>query len=234
MNRYKIIVVDDERLTRERIVSLLSNYNKFEVVKEASNGVEAVNYIKTYKPDIIFLDIKMPKLNGFEVLQRVKKSDFKFLVFITAFDNFALKAFENEALDYLLKPFDRKRFRVLMERIERNIELLNTPEEKILIVKEKNELFRLKIKDIVYIKAENNYVSLVLNDGLFKKRISIKNISEKLDENFLRVHRSYIINKDKIQKMRHVKSGDYLFLMSNEKTVFSSKSYRSNVQKLIT
>lgn len=234
MKKHKIIVVDDERLTRERIISLLAEYDNYEVVKEAADGVEAVNYIKSYKPDIVFLDVKMPKLNGFDVLNEVRKEDFKILIFITAFDNFALKAFENEALDYLLKPFDRKRFRILMERIERNILKLYSSEDKILVVKKKNELFRLNIKDIVYVKAENNYISLVLKDHSFKKRTSIKNILEELDTNFLRVHRSFIINKSKILKMRHIKSGDYLFLMSNEKTIFSSKTYRTNVQKLIT
>nr|WP_321236148.1 LytTR family DNA-binding domain-containing protein [uncultured Psychroserpens sp.] len=231
MTAYKIIVADDESLTRDRISNLLKDYRNFKIVKETSNGVETLNAIRLYKPDVIFLDIKMPLLNGFEVLQELSKNDYKLLVFVTAFDDYAIKAFENEAIDYLLKPFNDGRFAKLMERVNRYLSPLH--EEPIIVIKEKNDIFRVLTKDIIYIEAENNYVNIILEDCKYKMRISMTNILNKLNHNFVKIHRSFIINKHQIKKMKHVKSGDYLFLMSNNKSLFSSKSYRPSIKALL-
>jgi len=234
MNRYRIIVADDEKLTRERIVSLLKDYSEFEVVKVASDGLEAVNFIKLYKPDIIFLDIKMPKLNGFDVLNELTKNDYNILVFITAFDEYAIKAFEEEALDYLLKPFDKSRFDKLMKRLLVNLNSKARNKDEVLVVKEKNEIYRVLLNDIIYIQAENNYVQIVLEHKTYQMRSTLRKILEVLDGRFFRIHRSYIVNQDKIGKIKHVKSGDYLFQMINGKSLFSTESYRYSVKRLIT
>jgi len=231
MTKYSIVVADDESLTRDRIVALLANYRNFNVVSEASNGLETVNAVRLHKPDILFLDIKMPLLNGFEVLEELSKEDYKLVVFITAYDDYAIKAFENEAIDYLLKPFNDRRFDILIGRIEQY--MVRFYEEPILIIKEHNDVYRVKTKDIIYIKAENNYVCIVLDRTSYRMRISLKEILNKLDNSFIKIHRSYLINKSQIKRMKHIKSGDYLFLMTNKKSIISSQSYREWV-KLLT
>ncbi|MEO1030589.1 MAG: LytTR family DNA-binding domain-containing protein [Bacteroidota bacterium] len=233
MIKYSVIVAEDEPLTRQRIIDLLENQGNFNVIKGVSNGAEAVMAIKLYKPDIIFLDIMMPRLNGLEVLKELSPKDYKFLVFITAFENYAIQAFENEALDYLLKPFDLKRFMKLIERIERYMDMEQKKDTEKLIIKEKGEIFRIDLNEIIYIKAENNYVVIVLKNRSFKKRTKISFMFEYLNHKFLRVHRSYIINKSEILKMKHVKSGDYVITMSNHKAIISSKSYRDKIKFLI-
>ncbi len=232
-HRYSVIIAEDEPLTRDRIVNLLVKLTNFEIIAAVSNGVEAVNAIRIHKPDIIFLDIKMPLLDGFDVLKEIRIEDYKLLVFITAYDQYAVRAFDREALDYLLKPFDQKRFMKLIARIEKYFNNINPRDDEVLVIKEKGEVFRLNTSEIIFVKAENNYVNIYLEEKCFKKRIPIFKILEMLNSNFLRVHRSFLINKKKIVKMKHVKGGDYLIKMSNGKSIISSKNYRDSIKSLV-
>lgn len=233
MKKYTIVVADDESLTRERIVALLKNYAQFSVVAEAANGAKTIYAIKKHQPDVVFLDIKMPILNGFEVLQKLDSDDYGILVFITAYDQYAIKAFENEALDYLLKPFDNQRFDKLMNRLKIQLNTLYKNEDRYILVRENHEIFKINTKDIIYIKSDNNYVLLHLKEQVFRKRISISAIADQLGDHFFRIHRSYIINGRQILKMKHIHHGDYFFSMSNGKSIPSSKSYRGVVQLIL-
>lgn len=233
MKKYTIVVADDESLTRERIVALLKNYAQFSVVAEAANGAKTIYAIKKHQPDVVFLDIKMPILNGFEVLQKLDSDDYGILVFITAYDQYAIKAFENEALDYLLKPFDNQRFDKLMNRLTKHLKKTFQLAEHYILVKENNEVLKINTRDIIYAKAENNYVQIHLDHQVYRKRCALAAFSGQLDNHFFRIHRSYIINAEKILKMKHIGHGDYFFSMSNGKSIPSSKSYREVVKCLI-
>lgn len=233
MKKYKIVVADDESLTRERIISLLKNYTQFSVVAEASNGAETLLAIRKLQPDVVFLDIKMPILNGFEVLKKLDANDYGILVFITAYDQYAIKAFENEALDYLLKPFDNQRFDKLMQRIKTYLKKVYNVREHFVLVKENHEIQKVNTKDIIYVKAENNYIQIHLAKHMLRKRGSLSAFEDQLDDNFSRIHRSYIINERQVIKMKHISQGDYLFSMSNGKSIPSSRSYRDIVKLLV-
>ena len=233
MRKYNVVIADDESLTRVRIRNLLKAYSNFEVVAEAANGAQTLQALKAYQVDVIFLDIKMPILDGFEVLKQLKGKDYRILVFITAYEQYALKAFENEAMDYLLKPFDESRFRKLMLRITDYFKRLDGSRDQHILVKVGAELAKVNIDDIVYLRSDNNHVRIVLEKEEFRKRTSMESIEKVLDSRFLRIHRSYIINEARVQKMKHISNGDYLFTMSNNKAISSSKTYRKNVALLV-
>lgn len=231
--KYTIVVADDESLTRERIITLVKNYPNFIVIAEAANGVETLSALKKHQPDVVLLDIKMPILNGFEILKKLAPNDYGILVFITAYDQYAIKAFENEALDYLLKPFDNQRFDKLMTRVEKRLKNLFHIEDDYILVKENHEILKINTRDIVYVKSENNYVQIHLENKMYRKRMALTDFLGQLGSRFHRIHRSYIINERKILKMKHIHHGDYFFTMSTGKSIPSSKSYR-NVVKTIT
>ncbi len=233
MKKYSIVVADDERSTRERILGLLEKYQDYEVVGACSNGAETLQAIKSYRPDVIFLDIEMPLLNGFEVLEFLKQDEFGFLVFITAHDQYAVKAFENEALDYLLKPFDDIRFGRLMKRLGRRLTQKDTTGGQWIMVKHGNEQVKVSLDEILYLKSDRNHVQIHLSDKFFRKRISLGNIESLLDQRFYRIHRSFIVNESKILKMKHVGHGEYLITMANDKRIPTSKSYREALKVLL-
>ena len=230
MKKRSILVADDESLTRERICSLLTAYPDFEVIAETATGTETLQAIKVHKPDIVFLDIKMPQLSGMEVLRHLGKNDYSILVFISAHKEYALEAFENEALDYLLKPFDQSRFRKLMLRLDAYFTREEGQTYPHLLVRDRQNLVKLKIEDIIYLRSDNNHVRIVTEKGEFRKRISLGATHKLLGKRFIRIHRSYIINEDKVRKIKHISNGDYLFTMTDQKSIASSKSYRMVVR----
>ena len=230
--QFKVIVAEDEALTRARITTLLGGHDDFSVIAEATNGREAILAIKQYQPDVILLDIKMPLLNGFDVLKKLEPGDYKILVFITAYDQYAIDAFEQEALDYLLKPFDQDRFELLLNRLRTRLNDFYHARDNYILVKENNELVRVKTSDIIYIQSDNNNVLIHIDGHTYKKRISLSLIQQQLNKHFIKIHRSYIINERKITKMRHISQGEYLFTMTNGKSVPSSLSYRDQVKNL--
>ena len=230
MNRNKVVIADDEVLTRKRIRSLVEQYPDYEVVAEASTGHEALDMIKMHRPDLILLDINMPTMTGMEILRSVEKSHYKILVFITAHDEFAIEAFENEALDYLLKPFNKSRFSKLMDRVGRQLNLLGTSKKTFIVAKYQGVNHRIELNLILYIKADDNYVALHTEQRSYRKRESIAAISNQLGSNFIRIHRSTIVNKNEVTNLQHLMQGDFIIQMSNGKRLTSSKSYRNQVR----
>ena len=235
---WKTIIIDDEQLARQRIKRLLAQYDEVDVVAEAENGAEGLELIKLHQPDLIFLDIEMPILNGFEML--AKLSDPPKVVFITAYDQYAIKAFEEGSIDYLLKPIETERLDKTIKKLKQTAlsapqlpiaELIRQMQGKktikTLTVKLGDKILLIKLEDIVHVQAEDKYVFLHTIDG--RKHLTDYTLSvleEKLPEEFLRIHRSEMINTDYIKEIRKGFNGALIFVLNNanETRVTSSRS----------
>ncbi len=235
---WKTIIIDDEQLARQRIKRLLAQYDEVDVVAEAENGAEGLELIQLHQPDLIFLDIEMPILNGFEML--AKLSNPPKVVFTTAYDQYAIKAFEEGSIDYLLKPIETERLDKTIKKLKQTA--LSAPqlpiEElirqiqgkktiKTLTVKLGDKILMIKLEDIVHVQAEDKYVFLHTSDG--KKHLTdytLAVLEEKLPEEFLRIHRSEMINTDYIKEIRKGFNGALIFVLNtaNETRVTSSRS----------
>ncbi len=239
----KVIIVDDEAPARSLIREYLNDYPELVVLEECNNGVDAVNAINNFKPSIVFLDIQMPGLNGFEVLKHLE--ELPHIIFSTAYDQYALQAFEVHALDYLLKPYTKKRFAQAIKRtknvstdylsqLQNLAESLNTsttyPEN--ILVSSKNKLVAVQVGDIIRIEAEGDYSKLVTANGNFLSNYGISQMEQKLNPQlFIRVHRSAIININCVKEVfKHPASYD--IVMNNKDVVRVSRSYLDNIKKL--
>lgn len=235
---YKTIVIDDEQLARQRIKRLLKAYDEIEIIAEAENGAEGLLLIEQHQPDLIFLDIEMPVLNGFEMLAKLTHQPK--VVFTTAYDQYAIKAFEEGSIDYLLKPVELERLDKTIKKLKQsNLAPAQIPLEelirqingkkaiKTLTVKIGDKILLIKLSDIVHIQAEDKYVFLHTVDG--KKHLTdftLSTLEEKLPEEFLRIHRSDIINTDFIKEIRKGFNGALIFVLNNptETRITSSRS----------
>jgi len=239
----KVIVIDDEASGRKLIIEYLAFYPELVLVGEANNGVDAVRLINEYKPDLIFLDVQMPGMNGFEILPHLE--EIPRIIFSTAYDQFALKAFEVHALDYLLKPYTQTRFRQAVERLKVSaiannlqplaekliMEQAQYPER--ILVNANKKLITVSVGDIVWIEAYGDYSKLYTLHHIFVSNFGISALSEKLNPaNFIRVHRSSIINLNFVKEVnRH--PGSYDILMQTDAKVTVSRGYMDNLRKLI-
>ena len=243
----KVIIVDDEAPGRQLLKEYLQDFPALVVVGEANNGVDAIRLINEFNPDIIFLDIQMPGINGFEVLRQLK--ELPQIIFSTAYDQYALEAFEVNAVDYLLKPYTKERFGKAIDRLInsgdehiRNLQQLaenlinenltkSSYPQKILVSKN-NKLIAVDVEDILWIEAEKDYSSLITMDKKYLSNYGIGRIAEKLDpETFIRVHRSSIININHIKEIFKYPSS-YDIKMKNDDVVRVSRSYLDNIRKL--
>lgn len=242
MNTYTCLIVDDEELARQRLIRLLAPYTFIEIVAQASNGKEGLAMVEAHQPDLIFLDIEMPIMNGFEMLAKLKKQPK--VIFTTAYDQYAIKAFEENSLDYLLKPIEKDRLQKSMDKLQEMHKPLALPlqnlleqlkpkkEVKTLTVKIGDKILLIQLQDIFAIEAEDKYVFLHTLDG--NKHLTdftLANLEEKLPENFCRIHRSIIINTDRIKEIRKSFNGALVFVMDNkDQSKFTSS--RSNSEAL--
>jgi two-component system LytT family response regulator len=243
--KIQALIVDDERLARKRIRSLLKNERDVEVVGECADGAEALAAIRKQNPDLVFLDVQMPEMDGFQVLQSVGADLMPAVVFVTAYDKYALRAFEVHALDYLLKPFDEDRFGEALRRAKDQvlgssngdlhdrllalIEHLRSGERYVdrLLVKASGRVLFLKTEDIDWIEAAGNYVRLHVGRESHLLRETMNTIETKLDPaRFLRIHRSTIVNLDRIKEMQPWFSGEYVVLLKDGTELRLSRGYR--------
>ncbi|MEM6395090.1 MAG: response regulator [Bacteroidota bacterium] len=237
----KVAVIDDEQAGRQLIKEYLGNHDDLVIVAEANNGVDAVKEINRFKPDLIFLDIQMPGLTGFEVL--TKLDEIPQVIFSTAYDQYALKAFEFHAIDYLLKPYTRERFDQAVSRLkpvdepnpvaplaESLIMKPNYPER--VLVEYDRKLITVNTVDIIHIEAYGDYSKLVTADKILVSNHGIGALEDKLDPAiFMRIHRSHIINLSQVALMeKYPKS--YVVKMSNGDVVRVSKGYMDKVKDL--
>ncbi|WP_422107956.1 LytR/AlgR family response regulator transcription factor [Winogradskyella sp.] len=239
----KVIIVDDEAAGRQLIKEYLEDYSELILLGEANNGVDAVKIINEFKPDLVFLDIQMPGMTGFDVLTHLE--ELPQIIFSTAYDQYALKAFEVHAVDYLLKPYTKDRFKLAVDRLQQNIDqnkarplaeslLMDTPKfpERIL-VQTQNKLVTVALKDVIRIEAYGDYSKLVTASKTYVSNYGISTLEEKLDGAiFIRVHRSSIINLNAVKELnKYTKSYDVT--MKNGDVVRVSRGYMDNIKKLM-
>ncbi|MEP6921250.1 MAG: LytTR family DNA-binding domain-containing protein [bacterium] len=255
-DKIKTLIVDDEPLARRNIRLLLEQDPQIEILDECPNGREAVKAIKNFAPDLIFLDIQMPEMDGFDVLAKVGAEQIQSIIFVTAFDQYALKAFEVHALDYLLKPFDDARFKVALQKAKSQIEQqeLNKLSKKLLalladreskaeqsnspktyltrlMVKLANRVVLLKVNDIDWIEADGNYAKLHVGRKSHLLREKMHDLELQLDpERFVRIHRSAIVNLDRIKEMHPHFNGDYIVVLEDGVQLKLSRSRREQLE----
>jgi len=255
--KIKTLIVDDEPLARRSLRVLLEKDSQIEIVDECGNGREAVKAINTLAPDLIFLDIQMPEFDGFDVLARVGPERIQAIIFVTAFDQYALKAFEVHALDYLLKPFDDERFAFALRRAKSQIEAreINRVSKRLLALleerenhqletskNEKNYLTRLMIKasgrvvllkvgEIDFIEADGNYAKLHVGRKSHLLREKMHDLEGRLDPaKFVRIHRSIIVNLDRIKELHPHVNGDYIVVLEDGRQLRLSRTRRENLE----
>lgn len=249
----KAVIVDDEPLAISRILKLLKNDDEIVTVAECKNAHDAINIINAKRPDLVFLDIQMPDLDGFSVITKLDPAHLPFFVFVTAFDQYALKAFDVHAIDYLLKPFDNERFYESVNRIKSQIKLKRTSSLKQNITGLNSEYqcdhqacsnsFSVKIKgvtkainaeNIYWVKAYGNYVRIHIASGKFMYRATMDSIEAKLKlDRFFRIHRSYIINPLYLESITYLRNNEYKFIMKNGKELISGRAYKENVERYL-
>lgn len=210
----KIIIIDDEPLARSIVKEYLQKHKDFDVVQECNDGFEGVKAIQQHQPDLIFLDIQMPKINGFEMLELIEQPPA--VIFATAFDEYAIKAFEAHAIDYLLKPFNQERFDKAIQKwldannkqSEKNTqELLETASQspaqsQRIVVKSGSKIKIIPVHDVLYLEAADDYVKIHTKEGYFLKNKTMSHFEQVLDpQQFVRSHRSYIVNVQQITRI---------------------------------
>lgn len=249
-HKIRTLVADDEPLARKRLIKLLKEDAGVEVVEVCANGKEAIEQINEKHPDLVFLDIQMPEINGFDVLQNLDQEHVPAIIFVTAYDEYALKAFEVHALDYLMKPFNKERFRDSLNRaktaikqdnktlignkIEHLLEYLDPPKESLsrILVKSSGWYFFLKVSDIDWIESAGNYVRIHSGKNNYLIRETMINMEKKLDSDlFFRIHRSTIVNVDKVKELEQWFHGDYQVTMHSGEKLTMSRNYKELLHK---
>ena len=244
----RTIIVDDVDLARERIKILLDD-TEFEIVAECANGREAIKAISSLKPDLVFLDIQMPKIGGFEVVETIGVEEMPAVIFVTAYDEFALRAFEINAVDYLLKPFDEARLKRAVARAKREIgretpagdveeklrRLLKEvrPEQKYLkriAVRSARQTILVLTEEIDWINSAGHYLELHAGGEKHLIREQLSRLEAKLNpEKFVRIHRSIIVNLDSIKSLHPLFNGDHLVVLKNGQKINSSRTYHEKL-----
>ncbi|MBU0475409.1 MAG: LytTR family transcriptional regulator DNA-binding domain-containing protein [Bacteroidetes bacterium] len=235
----KTIIIDDEKLARDLIRNFLQSFDNIEIVDECDNGFEGIKSINEHNPDLIFLDIQMPKLTGFEMLELLENPHN--IIFTTAYDQYALKAFEVNAVDYLLKPFSRERFAEAVNKVIEKIGNSNNNDKHILshsnfiqsdeklsriVVKKGNKIVVLPIDNIKYLEAQDDYVNIISTEGSFLKQNRMKYYEEHLPDSFIRIHRSYIVNLNEIKEISLLEKDSHIVILkSGEKLPVSKNGY---------
>lgn len=250
--RIRALIVDDEPLARERVREMLSAYADIELIKDCANGQEAIKAVREHRPDLVFLDVQMPGTDGFEVLEALDPDLIPTIIFITAYDQYAVRAFEVYALDYLLKPFDRERFEKALERAKKHIlesrsgdltervlqalnEIKTKPEYlERLVIRANGHIFFLKTEEVDWLEAEGNYVRLHSGKESYLLREALSALETQLDpKKFLRIHRSAIVNIERIQELQPWFHGEYRIILQDGVQLTLSRSYRDKLNELV-
>jgi two-component system, LytTR family, response regulator len=228
----KVVIVDDEPLARQVIRILLENDREVIVAGECS-GIDAAEVIARERPDILFLDIQMPEVDGFDVLERVGADAVPAVVFVTAYDEYALRAFEVHALDYLLKPFDDRRFFAALSRAKEQVRA-KTPSSftRRFLVRTRDKVLFLKADDLEWVEAADYYVSLHAGGKSYLLRQTMAEIERQLDPaKFVRVHRSAIVNLDRVKEMHPLFRGDCALVLADGTQLRLSRARREEFER---
>lgn len=250
--KIRTLIVDDESLARDRIRELLNEIQEIEIVGECSNGLQAVEAILIKKPELLFLDIQMPGMDGFDVIRTIGVENMPTLIFVTAYDHYAVQAFENYAFDYLLKPFNSKRLITTVERVvafidrqptdpihKRLDDLMEQIKQKDsylerILIKATNRIYFIKVDDIDWIESAGNYIDIHSGQDIHLLRETMNNIEAKLNPSkFLRIHRTAIVNIDQIKEMQSDVDNNYLVILKCGKHLTMSRGQREKLKKLL-
>jgi len=251
----RALIVDDEPLARTGVQQLVEPLDDVTVVGEAADGPEAVRQIDEQAPDLVFLDVQMPEMTGLEVVREVGVDNMPLTIFVTAYDQYALDAFEAHALDYLLKPIEEERFAEAIERARRQLQradaealrdqlrgvLREYAEEdeddagiERFTIRSRNRIYFVDTEDVQWIESEGDYVALHDGEEAHLVRKTMKQLEQELDpDRFLRVHRSYIVNADYIEELRPLDHGTYQLRMASGTPLKTSRGYSDNVDALL-
>jgi two-component system LytT family response regulator len=249
MSKLTAIIVDDEQGSRLRIRNLLKDVGDVEIVAECEDGAEAIEAIAAHSPSLVFLDVQMPVIDGFEVLRRLDPQTMPLVVFVTAFDRYAVDAFEVRALDYLVKPVRRDRFEAALQRAremlahrggddwrERAATLVDRPQRvNRVVLRTRNRILWLPVEQIDWIEGAGNYARVHVGHESHLMREKMSTIEERLDPAvFVRVHRSAIVNLDRVKEVFPVSRGEYVLLLKDGTTkVPLSRGYRAKLEFLL-
>ncbi|MBZ0098638.1 MAG: LytTR family DNA-binding domain-containing protein [Taibaiella sp.] len=242
---YKVILIDDEPLARQLLSSLLKAYGQFNVVCECGDGFEGFKAIQEHQPDLVFLDVQMPRLNGFEMLELVDEPPA--VIFSTAFDEYAMKAFEANAVDYLLKPVTKERFDKAVQKFMQQTStdtagtLKNLAEEKVyegyqhrIVVKDNGVIRIIPADDILYIEASDDYIRIFTKDGRYLKKTTLTRVENSFDPGkFVRVHRSYIIPVSRLARIEPYEKDSHIALLQSGAKIPVSKSGLEKLKKVL-
>jgi two-component system, LytTR family, response regulator len=250
--RIKALIADDEPLARKFIRRMLKQDPEIEIVGECSNGKEALATIKKQEPDVVFLDIQMPEMDGFKVLETLGLEHLPEIVFTTAYESYAIRAFELHALDYLLKPFDQVRFKAALKHVKERIHsqqlgdgrlqirtLLETIKAQPahldrIIIKADGRISFLNTGEIDWIEADDKYVHLHTGKGTKIVRQTLSAMETELDpKRFVRIHRSAIVNVDRIKELQPLFSGEHSVLMENGTKLTLSRNYKDKLFEIL-
>jgi len=222
----KVIIIDDEPLARSIVKEYLQKHPELEIVQECSDGFEGLKAIQQHEPDLIFLDIQMPKITGFEMLELIEQPPS--VIFTTAFDEYAIKAFEAHAVDYLLKPFNQERFdKAISKWMEQSTKGKNTQElleaaalspsqNQRIVVKNGSKIKIIPVQDVFYLEAADDYVKIHTSEGYFLKNKTMNHFEQSLDkEQFVRSHRSYIVNIQQITRIDPYEKDNHVAILRN-------------------
>ena len=252
----RTIIADDEHLARKKLRLLLGSEPGVQVLAECRDGQQTIDAVNALKPDLLLIDIRMPDLDGFQVLGKIAPDEMPVVVFTTAYDQFAIRAFEAHALDYLLKPFDGERLHHAIERARtellkrhnrdltsRILDLVaknanpkteSRQAEDRMVIRTGGKVVFLDVKEIDWIEAAANYVKLNVGKDSYLMREGIGSISARLDpDRFVRIHRSVIVNVRKIKELQPCDSGEYIAVLKSGKELSCSRGYRTQLQRLI-
>ena len=235
-NNIRAVIVDDEELARQVLREFLSKHEEIEIIAECANGFEAVKAVTELKPDLLFLDIQMPKLTGFEVLELIGSD--RAVIFVTAYDEYALRAFDVHAVDYLLKPFAAERFESALKRAKERLggklpapadlsSAARPPAEYLerIVVRDGTRVHIIPIAKLDFAEAQDDYVALSSEGKKHLKQQTISSLEKALDpDRFLRIHRSYIVNLEKVTKIEPYSKDNYVVVLTSGAQIPVSRS----------
>jgi len=243
----KAIIIDDEPLARSIVRDYLKSFSQIEIVAECNDGFEGVKAIQEKKPDLIFLDIQMPKINGFEMLEMIDQPPA--VIFTTAYDEFAIRAFEANAIDYLLKPIGKERFSSSLKKFldhHQNLSQKNStehlletiaqlpPQNQRIVVKIGSKIKIIPVHDVQYLEAADDYVNVVTSEGSFLKNKTMNFFEKTLDANqFVRSHRSYIVSIQEITRIDAYEKESHLAILKSGKQIPVSKSGYARLKEVL-
>ena len=250
--KIKALIADDEPLARKFIRRMLKDDREVEIVGECGNGRDAVAMIKTQSPDVVFLDVQMPEMNGFAVIEAVGFEQLPEIVFTTAYEHYAIRAFELHALDYLLKPFDQTRFRDAMKHAKERLNQRQHEDERLqigalleslknqtqyldrLIIKADGRITFLSTREIDWIEADDKYVHLHTGKSARMVRQTLSGMEAQLDpKKFLRIHRSTIVNVERIKELQPLFSGEHSIVLQDGTRLTLSRNYKNSLFELL-